>query len=198
MSAPYDGPLRDEPVAVELHNTLYAVGGELVDGLDDPSSADAWLTGVADRLPAGGKGGGPARGELLDLRRAVREALRAVVDGTIPPRASIDALNRRSVRAPRARVAGWRADSLPVGEWDYLRASRADVALSAIAADAIRLLTGPDAANLRACGAPGCVLMFVKGHTRREWCSGSCGNRARQARHYRRTRNRGEAGVSDQ
>jgi predicted RNA-binding Zn ribbon-like protein len=190
VSAPYRGPLRDEPVAVELHNTLYAVGGELVDGLDTAASAGAWLAGLADRLPAGGRGDGPKLGELIDLRRAVREVLRAVVDGTIPPRASVEALNRCSVRAPRARVAGWRTGSPPVAEWDYLRASRADVVLSAIAADAIRLLTGPDGANLRACGAPGCVLMFVKGHTRREWCSGSCGNRARQARHYRRTRDR--------
>jgi predicted RNA-binding Zn ribbon-like protein len=36
--------------------------------------------------------------------------------------------------------------------------------------------------DLRACGAPGCVLMFVKDHPRREWCSVACGNRARQAR----------------
>jgi hypothetical protein len=46
------------------------------------------------------------------------------------------------------------------------------------------------AALLRACGAPGCVLMFLKDHPRREWCSNACGNRARQARHYDRTRKR--------
>ena len=60
--------------------------------------------------------------------------------------------------------------------------------LAALAADAIDLLTGPHRADLRACGAPGCVLMFLKDHPRREWCSNACGNRARQARHYARAR----------
>jgi predicted RNA-binding Zn ribbon-like protein len=31
------------------------------------------------------------------------------------------------------------------------------------------------------------VLVFLKQHPRREWCSAACGNRARQAGHYRRT-----------
>jgi predicted RNA-binding Zn ribbon-like protein len=35
--------------------------------------------------------------------------------------------------------------------------------------------------------APGCVLLYVSDHPRRQWCSNACGNRARQARHYRRT-----------
>ncbi|WP_317183827.1 CGNR zinc finger domain-containing protein [Intrasporangium sp.] len=41
---------------------------------------------------------------------------------------------------------------------------------------------------MRACYGPGCVLYFVREHTRREWCSAGCGNRARVARHYHRTR----------
>jgi predicted RNA-binding Zn ribbon-like protein len=191
VRAPYRGPLRDEPVAVELHNTLYVTGGELVDGLEGRASSDAWLAGVAGRLPGAGKGDGPKLAELTDLRQAVRQALRAVVDGAVPSRESIEAINRYSARAPRARVARWRTGSLPRREWDYGRSSRADIVLSALAVDAIELLTGPDRANLRACGAPGCVLLYVRGHTRREWCSAPCGNRARQARHYRRTHERG-------
>lgn len=190
VSKAYPGPLRDEPIAVELHNTLYASGGEPLDGLDSPASADGWLAGLAERLPSGGTGSGPKRAELIDLRAAVREALRAVVDGAVPARACLETINRYSTRAPRWRVARWRDGSPPVSDWHYGRASRGDIVLSALAADAIELLTGPDRANLRACEAPGCVLLFVKGHTRREWCSGSCGNRARQARHYRRTHDR--------
>jgi predicted RNA-binding Zn ribbon-like protein len=60
--------------------------------------------------------------------------------------------------------------------------------LSALAADTIRLLTGPERDEIRACGAPGCVLVFLRRHPRREWCSAACGNRARQARHYARSR----------
>ena len=66
-------------------------------------------------------------------------------------------------------------------------ADRTDIVLAAFAADAIDLLTGPLRDEIRACGAPGCVLLYVRDHPRRQWCSNACGNRARQARHYRRT-----------
>ncbi len=187
MGSAYRGPLRDEPVAVELHNTLYAAGGELLDGLADRASCNAWLTAVDPRLPSGGTGTGPRPPALIDLRHAVREAIHAVLNGGSPAPASIRTINRHSASAPRSRVARSRTGALPVADWHYGRATRGDVVLSALAADAIELLTGPDRANLRACGAPGCVLVFVKDHPRREWCSGACGNRARQARHYRRT-----------
>jgi predicted RNA-binding Zn ribbon-like protein len=55
----------------------------------------------------------------------------------------------------------------------------------------VALLGGEDAARLRACYAPGCVLYFIKTHPRREWCSVACGNRVRAARHYQRVRGHG-------
>jgi predicted RNA-binding Zn ribbon-like protein len=67
-------------------------------------------------------------------------------------------------------------------------AAEFDTALGAFAIDAIDLLSGPHRGDLRACGAPGCFLLFLKDHPRREWCCAACGNRARQARHYARTR----------
>jgi hypothetical protein len=60
----------------------------------------------------------------------------------------------------------------------------APAALATVATESIDLLAGPDAPQLRACYAPGCVLYFVKDHPRREWCSNACGNRSRVARHY--------------
>jgi predicted RNA-binding Zn ribbon-like protein len=87
----------------------------------------------------------------------------------------------------RSPIARWRRRAPPVADVDLHGASRAQVVLGAFAIDAIDLLTGPDRRDLRACGAPGCVLLFLKDHPRREWCSAACGNRARQARHYART-----------
>ncbi len=111
----------------------------------------------------------------------MRAALHAAVDGTpFEP----EALNRAAARAPRSPAVA--ADGQATV--DYHGASRADVVIAALAADAIELLTGPHRDDLRACQAPGCVLMFLKRHPRREWCSNACGNRARQARHYRRSR----------
>ena len=190
----YMGPIRDEPLAIELHNTLYASGGKAVDGLASEASARAWLDALADRLPTRGAGSQPTRAELAAVRDAVRHALHAVLDGKDAARESLDAMNRASARAPRSPAARWRRAAPPLAETNYHGATRADIVLAALAADAIELLTGPRRADLRACGAPGCVLLFLKDHPRKEWCSAACGNRARQARHYARTRDRSARG----
>lgn len=185
---PYAGPLRDEPVAIELHNTIYATGGHVIDGLVAPRSADAWLEALAERLPDAGEGAWPAPEELVELRGAVRVALQAAVAGASQERAALWVINRASARAPRSPVAEWRLDADPIAATHYHGASRADVVIGALAWDAIELLTGPRGADLRACHAPRCVLLFLKGHPRQEWCSNTCGNRVRQARHYARAR----------
>jgi predicted RNA-binding Zn ribbon-like protein len=186
----YPGPLRDEPLAIELHNTIYAANGTGIDGFADAAGAAAWLGALSTRLPEGGSARRrmPSLEELVALRAAVREALAGTVSGEPPRRATLDAINAFSVRAPRSPVAVWQPRDAPLAGTDVHGATRADVVLAALAADAIDLLTGPHRADLRACGAPGCVLMFLKDHPRREWCSNACGNRARQARHYRRAR----------
>jgi predicted RNA-binding Zn ribbon-like protein len=186
--ARYSGPLRDEPLAIELHNTVYATGGEVVDGLAQPASMRAWLDGLARRLPEGGERSSPTLEELVGLRAAVRAALHAVIEGVSCDSAALDTLNRASARAPTSPRVTWQRGAEPVAATDHHGASRADVVISAFAADTIELLTGPRREDLRACGAPGCVLLFLKDHARREWCSNACGNRARQARHYHRTR----------
>jgi predicted RNA-binding Zn ribbon-like protein len=186
--ATYSGPLRDEPLAIELHNTVYATGGEVIDGLGQPASLRAWLDGLAGRLPEGGQGSSPTLEDLVGLRAAVRAVLHAAIEGGPCDSAALDAINRASARAPTSPRVIWRRGAEPVAASDHHGASRADVLMSAFAADTIELLTGPRRSDLRACGAPGCVLLFLKDHPRREWCSNACGNRARQARHYHRTR----------
>jgi predicted RNA-binding Zn ribbon-like protein len=190
MVASYSGPLRDEPLAIELHNTVFADRGKPIDGLAEPGSAGAWLRALGDRLPPEGRGREPTPNELTELRRTVRDVLHASVEGRAPSRATLDALNRAAARAPRSPSARWRRDAPPLSDVNLHGASRADIVLGALAADAIDLITGPRRNDLRACGAPGCVLLFLKDHPRREWCSTACGNRARQARHYRRVRGR--------
>src|SRR5204863_4905656 len=49
----YAGPLRDEPLALELHNTIYATSRGAVDGLADPASRVAWLEALAPLVRAG-------------------------------------------------------------------------------------------------------------------------------------------------
>lgn len=182
----YDGPLRDETLSVELHNTIYASAGAGVDGLIDDESARAWLDAVGDRLPRAGRGPNPAAAQLQVLRSAVRAAFASVLSDEYPDRATLDILNAHSSLAPHAAHAVWRRGALATRRTHFGNASHSAVVLATIAADTVDLLTGPRRLDLRRCGAPGCVLVFVKDHPRREWCSPACGNRARQARHYRR------------
>ncbi|MFD8502059.1 CGNR zinc finger domain-containing protein, partial [Streptomyces sp. NPDC059687] len=62
----------------------------------------------------------------------------------------------------------------------------ADHAVQLLAHQAVQLFAGPDRDRLRPRLAPNCLLFFVKNHARREWCSPTCGNRMRVARHHRR------------
>src|SRR5262245_53860414 len=154
MSAAYAGPLRDEPIAIELHNTINAVGGTVIDGLVDAASTQAWLEGLAPRLPDRGdhRGQWPTCEDLRALRNAVRAALHAAVTGEAQDAAALEAINRASARAPRSPVATWRPDADPLAATDYHGASHADQVIGALAADAIDLLTGPRCHDLRACG----------------------------------------------
>jgi predicted RNA-binding Zn ribbon-like protein len=187
----YIGPLRDEPLAVELHNTLYVAGGAWVDGLSDPAQASAWLREIDRRLPLGDPppSGRPSVSKLVELRGAVRTALHGALENTPADPAALAAINRASARATSSPAAVQEPSGAVVKRIDHHGAAFGDLVLAEFARDAIDLLTGTQRTSLRACGAPGCILLFVRDHPRREWCSNACGNRARQARHYRRVRN---------
>jgi predicted RNA-binding Zn ribbon-like protein len=183
---PYPGPLRDERLAIELHNTIYAGPGGLADGLQDPGTAASFLSALAPRLAGAGTGPPPAPAALRELRDHVRVALAAVMDGEPIDPAALTALNVAAAAAPSAPQATLQTP--PALTVAHPGATRAQVILRAFAADAIELVTGPDRDRVCRCGAPGCVLAYVRADPRRRWCSDACGNRARQARHYRRAR----------
>ena len=118
--AGYRGPLRAEPLAIELHNTLYADRGRLLDGLEDPASAAAFVDAVAARLPDAPDGSAPAAADLSALREAVRSVLSSIVEGRALETAAVAALNDVSARAatsPALAVGPGRAgaarDELP-------------------------------------------------------------------------------------
>jgi predicted RNA-binding Zn ribbon-like protein len=186
----YRGPIRGEPLPIELHNTLYAVGGVLVDGFADAAGRRAWVGAIGDRLPFTAPKVDPSRfGDFDALREVVREVLHATLERRRPSKAALTELNRHSATAPRFEQLTQAGPAL-AAETRYQAATPTDALLGYLAAATIGLVGGPQAAELRACGAPGCVLMFLKEHPRREWCSTQCGNRARQARHYARQRGR--------
>ncbi|GAA4709610.1 CGNR zinc finger domain-containing protein [Pseudonocardia yuanmonensis] len=184
---------RGEPLPVELMNTIRADRTGLHDSLATQEEALGWLSAA---LP-------PAPDRVdLDRLRLLRDALRRLAaertgdpreaaESAVPTRgAALRVLNEACADAPTWSSLRWAPGEAPVRE---IRSDAPPdrVLLATLAEQAVRFLTGPEAAQLRACLAPGCVLYFVRHHPRREWCSASCGNRARVARHYRRNRGTG-------
>jgi predicted RNA-binding Zn ribbon-like protein len=176
----------DEPRPVLLMNTIWANRSQVSDDLTTVSGLRDFLGVPADQADL--TAFRALRQALRDLAAVLTEDTRAVALDRDLERAVAE-LNRAARSAPR-----W--PQLIVQDGKLLRhneseGSLADRERASIAAEAVELFTGEDRALLRACPAPGCVLYFVKDHPRREWCSPSCGNRVRAARHYRR--NKGES-----
>jgi predicted RNA-binding Zn ribbon-like protein len=188
MLTPSPAPGEARSLGLALVNTELAERGEPVDLLDDGPSAETWLA-----VHGFDRAGSPAIGEpeldaLRRLRAAVRAAFVARIAGTPLDPGKLDLLNAASAAEPRAPQLSWDAGG-PQLEWAGPRpAAGIDVAAARIAADAIELVSGPLGGALRSCDAHGCVRLFLKDHGRRRWCSRTCGDRVRVARHYAKTR----------
>lgn len=197
-------PLLGEPLPVELMNTIWADRDGVHEALASAGDARSWLAAVAARADVPGpdltRWLGSAGEQDVDAvhqdLRALRDAARclaalATQDTREPALTQIGAATAVS----RVNELAASAQAWPVLEWPDGGAPHAAQASEAapgpqfvadLARATIALFGGSAGLELRACEAPGCVLYFVKQHPRREWCSAACGNRARQARHYRR------------
>jgi len=196
-------PVRGEPLAVELMNTIWADRDGVHDSLATAREATAWLDAVRDRLPEVPSSRGLVRRTvtvseaalLRQLRDAIRRIAADITDDSretgdpdvltpLPVDEAVSTINDAAAAMPprllhrdREGIHANRRSSSFVG-----------AVLAAFAVDAVPLLAGDhEGGPVRACLAPGCVLFFVQDHPRREWCSPACGNRARVARHYART-----------
>ncbi|MER5917986.1 ABATE domain-containing protein [Streptomyces sp. NPDC001982] len=191
--------LLGEPLPVELMNSVTLDRGHTHDALDSDADATAWLRAVAHRLATESAINADHLSE--DAVRPVAEALRALRDAlrhlaaeatedprppaTAPELTRPEAITRLNALAHTWPELVWPADGHPSRAYRS-PGTPADLAVQHIAHQAVELFTGPDCDRLRPCLAPNCLLFFVKNHARREWCSPTCGNRMRVARHYRR------------
>lgn len=178
--------------------------GGVGDDLDTVEGLTRWVRehpAVLDRAPAGHwQADPPALEAVRSLRAAVRVLLAHAVrpdapgpaDARRPPPVTeaLQRLNAAAAAVPTVPVLRWREGHDPtVTDRPAPLALTGHRAMTAtLARAAIGFLTGPDLHALRACHAPRCVRYFLKEHPRQEWCSPSCGNRARVARHHERHR----------
>lgn len=185
MTTPCNFPLLGEPLALDLVNTRMRRDGATLDLLDSPAALAAWLREQSARLAWSG------RVDAADLRavKALRTALAALLDAcrdaSRPPASALRKVNAALAAPAVATRLRWTSAGPRLVR--PTEASRREVLLHALAADAVSVITGPSAARLRVCAHPECVLQFVALNPRRHWCSAAvCGNRARVARHYQR------------
>ncbi|MCU1396199.1 MAG: hypothetical protein JWM34_4627 [Ilumatobacteraceae bacterium] len=186
--------LPDEPTPVRLMNTIWADRTGVHDHLGDVADLTAWLADVHDVVGLSA----PPRLTTADVAttRLLRDSFRRVTAehlGDMRPAAQaeidIDAalaiVNDALSQQPPVQLA--RRGGTIVRS-DLTARPTIPAIHAALSAALVDLITDPEASQLAACDAPGCVLYFAKDHPRRGWCSVTCGNRARAARHYRRHR----------
>jgi predicted RNA-binding Zn ribbon-like protein len=195
-------PLLGQQVAVDLANTLWVHAGRRHDALASVAVADRWVRAVAERPLADGSSlaeaaGGLRRTRVADdetraalarLRDLVRELLTVAAGGGVPAPAVLEELNAMCAAAPsRLHATGLRHAVL---ELTRLRPAPARAAmLAALAEDALTMaVSGQAGGPILICPGPGCVGIVVQDNPRRLFCSPTCANRARAARHYARHR----------
>ena len=197
-------PLLGEPLPVELMNTIWAARDGLHEALGSPVDTGAWLRSVTDREDVPGADLTAWLDSVSeDDLKAVHQDLRALRDGVrrlaarqtddtrkpalmpVEVATAIASVNALAASAPAWPVLDWPDEGSPHASRGS-ESAPGPVFVADVARATIALLGGDTGHQLRACQAPGCVLYFIKQHPRRQWCSAGCGNRARQARHYRR------------
>lgn len=166
-------------LALAVANSVRAL-----DELGSPAMLRGWLD--ANRP----NGTPPSDGVLLrlhdfrSLRDAVVVAVRRAVERSPPPDDAVEAFNAASGLVPTWPVLRVGGSARVTTDVETTDASETNRILASIARSAIELLGGPDAARLREC--PACRRFFLAARPRQCWCSDTCGNRARVARHRAR------------
>jgi predicted RNA-binding Zn ribbon-like protein len=196
-ASPRQWVLPDEPRPLRLINTLWADRVEVHDDLSTVVDLRSWLSDIELHVPKSIVALS-SLATIHDLRHAFRalaafvtsdNRIRLTSDQSIT--AAIRTVNiaaGNSVAAVQLRLQSSALERVVVRPGTPLES-----AFSVLANEAIALCTSGDRERLTACGGPGCVLYFMKDHTRRNWCGDACGNRARAARHYRKVRETTEA-----
>ncbi|HSO29574.1 MAG TPA: CGNR zinc finger domain-containing protein [Candidatus Sulfomarinibacteraceae bacterium] len=179
----------DLEAALEFLNTRELESGQLVDRLVAPAHASAWFVDQGVVHPT----------DVLDWAddelarvRAVRDALREVVDAVVEDRApdagSLDLVNEAlaSGSVPRLEIEG---STVWVGHRHGARS--VDAALAALAEPIVLELESGRPDRFRTCANDTCRWAFYDTSPtgRRRWCDmKTCGNRAKAARHRQRAR----------
>lgn len=181
-------PGTTEHLCLALVNSVVTLpGGRLVDELDSPESATAWLI-RHDLVPKGTGLLAYCQIQLTDLRRHLRAVLTSHTEGIAPGLESLEGVNQVLTAVPSAALLRYEPDEGLRRVASHPLTQLVAHAMAQIAEDAAALLTGPDAHRIARCAAEPCDRFMVRTHARRHWCSTRCGARQRANRAYARKR----------
>jgi predicted RNA-binding Zn ribbon-like protein len=204
MSQPFPAIFIADSRGLDFLNSVATPADVPVDWLDDGEGLLAWLDqaqlvpratldGIRDRAMAGELN--KVAAQVRDLREWFRSFVRRHKGAPLTAAAlrEVDPLNHLLERDEKYERLVARQD----GEdsrlaLESLRRWRSPESLLQPIGEALAiLLTKEDFSHIKACEGPACTLLFAdhtRGHTRR-WCSMEiCGNRAKQAAHRNRLR----------
>lgn len=129
----------------------------------------------APQLPPGAADAPPDLPATLLLRSAARAVFTATLDGAPPPAADVAVINETArLATPVPQLGSDGVTWQPSGD--------GDLALGAVALSVIETVAN-HAHEMRRCARVGCSMLFLSAGVKRVWCSDSCGNRVRVARH---------------
>jgi predicted RNA-binding Zn ribbon-like protein len=172
-------------LAIDVANTVRRRGRRYLELITSPADLGSWLEHERDRLAIPAQVDTALVGRFLAARDPILRVLRAAAASAPRPAADVDAINALAATAPTIRLL-----SSQPGQHLTQPVTRADQATrlcADIAEATIDLLTGPDAAAIALCDAPGCGQLYLRGRPNQQWCNPHCGTRARSQRHADRT-----------
>jgi predicted RNA-binding Zn ribbon-like protein len=117
--------------------------------------------------------------DLRGLRTAVRQLLDAAAKRDVLPRRAMEVVNLFATEAPRVHQLVPQDKGARIID-DVLSEDPASLFLGRVALSVMDVLT---TMTVGVCPAPSCGLFFVVERDGQRWCTNTCGNRARVARH---------------
>jgi predicted RNA-binding Zn ribbon-like protein len=177
--------------AVDGADTIDLLGGfdDLVTWAASAQAIDAAQAKESTRRWGGTPAGKRAFDQAVAFRTMLRGMTERIAEGRSIPHAAVDDINE----ILRTREGALELTRTRDGYDTRFRQRLSEPVqlLVPIAESAAELLSSGDLTLVRKCQNPRCILYFydtTKNHARR-WCSmTACGNRAKVAAHYRRTR----------
>ncbi len=168
------------PLAVDFVNSRIETPAGVIDLLESQEDASAWAEAVDDKALT-------ATAVIADLSEAshYRDEIRELLEPVVGKRH----WSARQVKFLNEHATNFR----PYLEWNdgttcrVVDDSNLETFKGEIATSVLQI-AGDSKEKLKMCSAPRCGGFFMAHDTRQRWCTPTCGNRARVARHANRTK----------